>query len=278
MGIYDQPNSWQCGPFALKHGLLAHGVFVHEEDITKVAGTTETDGTDDRQLARAAQAFGGVLECRRFRTAIGARRALARLLAAQVPVLLCVDQWDHWVTAVGADAEHVAVLDSHYDTVVRLEPWGPLVRRIRYRDPHGSWVHRLPVYDLHVLAVRGETGLKLALTPARARRVLAAPAAVRGALDTYAQRLAPFAARNGRSGGAVALAPWLTERTTDLAAQADAGTLASFALAAEVFGVRCHPSDLRDVCRVVRESGRAPAPASAVSYQQHHPKALAAAS
>jgi hypothetical protein len=276
MGIYDQPNSWQCGPFALKHGLLAHGVFVHEEDITKIAGTTESDGTDDRQLARAAKAFGGVIECRRFRTAFGARRALARLLAAQVPVLLCVDQWDHWVTAVGADAEHVAVLDSHYDTVVRLEPWEPLMRRVAYRDPHGSWLHRLPVYDLHVLAVRGETGLKLTLTPAHARRVLAAPAAVRGALDTYAQRLAPYAARNGRSSGAVALARWLADRTPDLAAQVDAGTLASFALAAEVFGIRCQPSDLGDVVRVVRESGCTAAPA--IPYQQQHPTTLAAAS
>src|SRR3989304_3926838 len=140
MGLYDQPNSWQCGPFALKHGLLAHGVFVHEEDITKVAGTTEADGTDDRQLMRAALAFGGVLQCRRYRTVFGARRALAPLLAAEIPVLLCVDQWDHWVTAVSADAEHVVVLDSHYDTVVRLGPWAPVVRRIAYRAPRGGWV------------------------------------------------------------------------------------------------------------------------------------------
>ncbi|HEX9631615.1 MAG TPA: hypothetical protein VGA02_04040 [Gemmatimonadales bacterium] len=276
MGLYDQPNSWQCGPFALKHGLLAHGVFVHEADITKVAGTTETDGTDDRQLARAAQAFGGVLQCRRYRTAFGARRALRRLLAAQVPVLLCVDQWDHWVTAVGADAQHVAVLDSHYDTVVRLEPWGPFVRRIRYRDPRGGWLRRLPVYDLHPLAVRGETGLRLVLTPDRARRVLQAPASVRGALDDYAQRLAPFAARNGPSSGAVPLASFLADRTPDLTAQADAAAVASFALAAEVFGIRCDPAGLRDVVRVVRESGRTAAPA--VTHQPQQPKALAAAS
>jgi hypothetical protein len=221
-------------------------------------------------------AFGGVLQCRRYRTPFGVRRALAQLLAAQVPVLICVDQWDHWVTAVHADAEHVVLLDSHYDTVVRLEPWGPFVRRIAYRNPRGSWLRHLPVYDLHPLSVRGETGLRMVLPPPRARRLLEAPAEVRGALDTYAQRLAPFAARNGRSSGAVALASWLAAHQRDLAAQTDAGTVDSFALAAEVFGIRCDPAGLGDVARVVRDTGRAPA--LAVSIQREHPRTLAAAS
>jgi hypothetical protein len=259
MGIYDQPNSWQCGPFALKHGLLAHGVFVHETDITGVAGTTEADGTDDRQLARAALAFGGVLQVLRFRTAFGARRALGRMLRANTPVLLCVDQWDHWVTAVSADAQHVVVLDSHYDTVVRLEPWNGFVRRIAYRAPRGTWLRRLPVYDLHPLAVRGETGLRLALTPPRARRLLEVPPAVRGALDAYAQRLAPFAARNGRTSGAVSLAGWLADRRPDLTAGGGAVDIEPFALAAELFGIRCDPAALKSVLRVVREGGPAPA-------------------
>jgi len=254
MGIYDQPNSWQCGPFALKHGLLAHGVFVHEADITKVAGTSETDGTDDRQLARAALAFGGVLQLDRYRTAFGARRALSRLLAWNTPVLLCVDQWDHWVTAVGADADHVVVMDSHYDTVVRLEPWGPFLRRIAYRDPHGTWLHRRPVYDLHPLAVRGETGLRLALTPARAARLLTAPATIRGTLDTYAQRLAPYAARNSGRSGAVSLAGWLADRQTDLLTDAERAAVEPFALAADLFGIRCETTGLADVLRAVRES------------------------
>lgn len=261
MGLYDQPNSWQCGPFALKHGLLAHGVFVHEAEITKVAGTSETEGTDDRQLMRAALAFGGVLQFHRYHTALAARRALSRLLTANTPVLLCVDQWDHWVTAVGADRHHVVVMDSHYDTVVRLEPWGPFLRRIAYRDPHGTWLRRLPVYDLHPLSVRGETGLQLALTPARARRLLAAPAAVRGGLDAYAQRLAPFAARNGRRGGAVSLAGWLADRREDLFDGLPPETVEPFALAAEVFGIRCEGTGLTGVLHAVRDVESATAPA-----------------
>jgi hypothetical protein len=269
MGIYDQPNSWQCGPFALKHGLLAHGVFVHEADITRVAGTTETEGTDDRQLMRAALAFGGVLQFQRYRSAFAARRALGRLLAANTPVLLCVDQWDHWVTAVGADAEHVVVMDSHYGTVLRLERWATLLRRVAYRDPHGGWLRRFPVYDLHPLAVRGETGLRMALTPARTRRLLDAPAVVRSSLDAYARRLAPCAARNGRASGAVSLARWLADRKPDLELTADAQTLEAFALAAEVFGIKCDAAGLREVLGVVREADSAPAPA--LPFPDSHP-------
>jgi hypothetical protein len=147
----------------------------------------------------------------------------------------------------------VVVLDSHYDTVVRLEPWGPLVRRLAYRAPRGTWLRRLPVYDLHPLSVRGETGLRLTLTPPRARCVLDAPAEVRGALDTYAQRLAPFAARNGHHSGAVALASWLTAHQRDLGLRM-ARDGRPFALAAEVFASG-DTAGLR-TARVVREGGR----------------------
>lgn len=54
MGIYKQPNKWQCGPFALKHGLLMRGMLASEWEIGKVAGTTPL-GTDETQLERAAR-------------------------------------------------------------------------------------------------------------------------------------------------------------------------------------------------------------------------------
>jgi hypothetical protein len=136
------------------------------------------------------------------------------------------------------------------------------------------------VYDLHPLAVRGETGLRLELTPGRARRLLEAPAAVRRGLDGYAERLAPFAARNGRSSGAVSLASWLAERRPDLAAGSDPGSVEPFALAAELFGIRCDAAELRAVARVVREGGGTPAlplPYRETGQREHHPP-LAAAS
>lgn len=252
MGLYDQPNSWQCGPFALKHGLLAYGIFAHENAIADAAGSSEALGTDERQLCDTAREYGCIMGVERYHSAFTARRALTRLLADHTPVLLCIDQWDHWVTAVGADDTHLVVLDSHYDTVVRLEPWEPYLRRIGYQHRPWKWGPRLAWYDLHPLLARGETGMRLELTPERARRLLEAPAAFRTALDEYARQLTPFAAHNGRRSGAFALAPWLEANRVTLADAIPDETLAALAFTAELFGVRADGEGVRDLARVLR--------------------------
>jgi ABC-type bacteriocin/lantibiotic exporter with double-glycine peptidase domain len=123
MAIYGQPNAWTCGPFALKHALLAHGVFTPAEELARAAGSTEEGGTDERQLQRAARTHRVDVLVVREQTAGDARRNLDTWLKRGIPVLLCVDEWEHWLTAVAADGEHVVVFDSKYDTPLRLEPW-----------------------------------------------------------------------------------------------------------------------------------------------------------
>ena len=173
MPLYGQPNQWQCGPFALKHALLIQGVRAHEDTLARIAGSTEELGTDEHQLARAAAHHGAHLIITRRRTATATRRTLIRWLREQ-PVLLCVDQWDHWVAAVGCDDERVVTLDSHYDTVLRVDPWETVLRRVLYRKP---W--RLPIgawswYDLHAVRVRTPEWIRFRFTPAGADRLIAA--------------------------------------------------------------------------------------------------------
>ena len=38
-GFYPQPNEWTCGPFALKHALLALGRMV---DVNQISATART--------------------------------------------------------------------------------------------------------------------------------------------------------------------------------------------------------------------------------------------
>ena len=52
MGIYPQPNIWQCGPFALKHALVTLGVLKDEREISKLAGTGGTAPTTCSWAAR----------------------------------------------------------------------------------------------------------------------------------------------------------------------------------------------------------------------------------
>ena len=57
MSFYPQPNSYQCGPFALKYALVMLGIFKNEDEIGIAAGSTWWGGTDEIGLAKAARKY-----------------------------------------------------------------------------------------------------------------------------------------------------------------------------------------------------------------------------
>ncbi|MDH4045852.1 MAG: hypothetical protein OEW06_15495 [Gemmatimonadota bacterium] len=143
MGFDTQPNAWQCGPFALKHALLALGIVADEGVLTRVSGATEA-GADERDLARAAERYGCTLAGERVDSAVDARQRLAVHLRAPTPVLLCVDQWSHWVTAAGMEGDTVVLLDSRERSVFQTVGWSVLQHRLAYRSRRAR-----VSYDLH---------------------------------------------------------------------------------------------------------------------------------
>lgn len=148
MGIYSQPNAWLCGPFALKHALLTVGIFEDEWSIARDAGTDQ-DGTDEIELAKAARVYGCDLGMLRRHHAEDARGELIRCLVEGHPVLLCVEQWDHWVTVVHHENGVFVLFDSRDPAVIREVAWGWLAEKWRYREESGE-AH----YDLHPLVPR----------------------------------------------------------------------------------------------------------------------------
>jgi hypothetical protein len=171
MAIYGQPNPWQCGPFALKHALLAVGQFAHEDDLARLAGSCVTGGTDERELARAARLHGCRLGLVRRTDREAARRVLTRTLGCGVPALLCLDQWDHWVAAVGCEGDRFVVFDSHFEQPLRIERWPTLGDRLVYREKR--WLRTRTLYDIHPLVPGRTRRARLSLTPAQAERLLA---------------------------------------------------------------------------------------------------------
>lgn len=147
MGFHTQPNDWQCGPFALKHALLTLGIVAEEEHLTRAAGASEL-GADERDLGRAAERYRCDLGLDRLRAAPEAHDALAAHLRARTPVLLCVDQWTHWVIAAGMERETVVLLDSRVESVFLTVEWTLLASRLAYRGEQGT------LYDLHPLVPR----------------------------------------------------------------------------------------------------------------------------
>jgi hypothetical protein len=145
--VYQQSTSYECGPYALKHALQMLGVFADERRLGRLAGTTPA-GTDEIQLARAADALGCDLPLVRATQPVEARRILAAQLA-RGPALLCVDQWDHWVAVVGGDGERFAILDSAVPPVAGVIEWDKLASRWGYREPGTV------LFDLHPVVPQG---------------------------------------------------------------------------------------------------------------------------
>jgi hypothetical protein len=148
MGFHTQPNAWQCGPFALKHALLSLGIVADEGALTRAAGASE-EGADERDLGRAAARYRCDLGLERLRDAAAAKHALSAHLRTRTPVLLCVDQWTHWIAAAGMEDDQVVLLDSRVDGVFLTLGWSLLESRLGYRTSGGSIL-----YDLHPLAPR----------------------------------------------------------------------------------------------------------------------------
>ncbi len=169
MGIYKQPNRWQCGPFALKHALLVHGVLVPESEISRVAGTNQY-GTDEVKLAKAARRYGcDLLTVRRLKPE-RARRELVDYLRRGIPCLICIDEWDHWVTVVKEEKGEFILLDSQDPAVLAIATWAGLKRLWVYHEPDeydDETVHN--VYDLYPLVPRGRVRTRAKFSLERAR-------------------------------------------------------------------------------------------------------------
>jgi hypothetical protein len=154
VSFYPQPNDWTCGPFALKHALVALGRLADEDQISSVAHPHWWSGTDEVRLARAAQAFDCDLPFIRRRDPALAHHALVRYVRRHIPVLLCIDEWEHWITVVRSEGGRFVVLDSKHDPVMHVVGWPTLRRRWEYvawdfddEDPPA-------LYDLHPVKPR----------------------------------------------------------------------------------------------------------------------------
>ncbi|GJQ19960.1 MAG: hypothetical protein HBSIN02_03150 [Bacteroidia bacterium] len=170
MGLYPQPNQWQCGPFALKHALVALGISAEEKVIAKKAGTHWWSGTDEIGLGRAARYFDCKMLMIRRHDPERARRELAGYLRRGIPALLCVYEWEHWVTVVKAEAGKFILLDSKDKAVLTIQSWSELKNNWVYheRDEHDRR-HVETLYDFHPIVPRFRVQTKAKFSIARAK-------------------------------------------------------------------------------------------------------------
>lgn len=159
-GFYPQPNEWTCGPFALKHALLALGRMVDVGQIASTARTHWWSGTDEIQLARAAREFECDLVLERRSDPDEARKLLVTHLREGTPVLLCVDEWTHWITVVRAEDRRFVVVDSNADPLLSVRTWPQLRNWWVYHDVDYSKDDPPVLYDLMAVTPRFRTTVK----------------------------------------------------------------------------------------------------------------------
>ncbi len=159
-GFYPQPEEWTCGPFALKHAMVSLGRAVEAGDIAQTARTHWWSGTDEIRLARAARSFDCDLVLERSSDAEAARKRLITYLRKQVPVLLCVDEWAHWITVVGVEGRRFLVIDSGQDPVLTIYTWAQLRARWMFHDTDYCKDEPPVLYDLHAIVPRSNSGVK----------------------------------------------------------------------------------------------------------------------
>lgn len=115
MAFAIQPDEYSCGPTCVHNALrlLGNGNIALNR-IKKVCGTRPSTGTDENGLQRGLRRLGYEGVEANFNRKSHGRKALAWLREEHQqghPVILCVDQFEHWILAAGSTQRSYFILD-----------------------------------------------------------------------------------------------------------------------------------------------------------------------
>jgi len=119
-----QDSQAGCGPTALHNALAALGLKRTQAECELLCGTTATDGTPFKRLVAGTRKIPELIPCplRESRADVAMLKLEAALRAGR-PVLMVVDDGEHWVAAVGTLGGRVLVADSaDNDLVLSYSP------------------------------------------------------------------------------------------------------------------------------------------------------------
>jgi hypothetical protein len=111
--LHEQTKSYSCGAACLRNALMILGNKKKERAVRHAARTSHK-GTDEVSLKQAAEKFGYRLEeflLLEKDKGVVAYRWLLGELKKNRPVLLCVDDFSHWVLAIGILDRRIAIAD-----------------------------------------------------------------------------------------------------------------------------------------------------------------------
>lgn len=107
-----QQKTYSCGAAAIHNSLRCYGVNVSEKRIRSVAGTNKEQGTSPAGIMSALDHLGFSSEVWEDDKKVKSWEWLTEQLRQGHPVILCFQNWQHYVTAIGMVGERVLIFDS----------------------------------------------------------------------------------------------------------------------------------------------------------------------
>lgn len=109
--MHYQKRDYDCGPAAVRNALEALHVRKGLSGLRVLCGTSECDGTQEDGIKRAFLAYG----CDVDEWSSNQRSKSLEWLQVSIshgrPIVLCVDQWEHWITVIGALNQDFVIFD-----------------------------------------------------------------------------------------------------------------------------------------------------------------------
>lgn len=135
-----QSNRSSCGPAALHNALAALGIARSEDELIKLC-KQKPSGTSLQGLLGAMKSIPGVLgEPTKWRNEKDAVVGVWYYISERGrPLILCVDNWDHWVACTGHLGTRFAVVDSADNALVTYYTGPELCNRWAHKDRSGYY-------------------------------------------------------------------------------------------------------------------------------------------
>lgn len=137
-----QSNKSSCGPAALHNALTALGLSRTEDELIALTGQ-RPPGTSARGLVKAIKAVSDETnkllgECVRWTSLDSAQVGLWYYVSERGrPVILCVDDFEHWVVCAGHLGTRFAVVDSADNRMIIYYTASELAER--WEGPNGGY-------------------------------------------------------------------------------------------------------------------------------------------
>lgn len=115
-----QGKAWTCGVAAAANALECLGIKATQAQVAKHCHTGPVEGTDETEVKRALLAYGCGVDEWEFHMEVLSHDWLRSHLTRRGPVILCVDDWEHYITCIGVCGERYACFDPSLGAGIRV--------------------------------------------------------------------------------------------------------------------------------------------------------------